>query len=93
MEECTGIQAKTIKKIIQHVAPDFLDGLFEIRPCVRKLKYVGCDCDTDECDTGGGYFKMGQVYESIDFTGATYTIKGYGNGKARIGSCYFEWIE
>ncbi|MFC1885582.1 hypothetical protein ACFLZM_00780 [Thermodesulfobacteriota bacterium] len=74
--------------IISHFAPDFLEGLFEPRPCVRKLKYVGCGCNlSDE------FFEIGKIYESIDFNGATYTLKGYGDGKRRIGSAYFEWVE
>jgi len=93
VRECNGIQAKTIEKIIEYVAPDFLDGLFEIRRCVRQLKYIGCGCNEDECPTGGDFFKPDEIYESIDFTGATYSIKGYIEGEARIGSSYFEWIE
>lgn len=42
------IKARTVKKIIAHVAPDFLDGLFEPRPCIRRLKYIGCGCDLSQ---------------------------------------------
>ena len=87
------IMARTIRNIIHQVAPDFLDGLFEARPCVRKLKYIGCGCPEVDCSDGPDFFKIGEIYESIDFTGATYTIKGYDNGKSRIGFEYFEWVE
>jgi hypothetical protein len=36
---------------------------------------------------------MGELYESTDFNGATFTIKGYGDGKKGIGSAYFEWAK
>lgn len=36
------IKARTINNIIYRVAPEFMEGLFKQRPCVRKLKYVGC---------------------------------------------------
>ena len=64
-----------------HVVPEFMEGLFEIRPCVRKLKYIGCGCEEAVCLHGHEFFKMGKIYESIDFSGATYSIKGYGDGK------------
>ena len=87
------IKARTVKKIIAHVAPDFLDGLFEPRPCLRRLKYIGCGCEDIECSHGPEFFKMGEIYESFDFNGATYSIKEYKDGKRRIGFAYFEWIE
>lgn len=93
LRDCPILQARTVKAIIGHVATDFLEGLFERRPCVRKLKYIGCGCEESVCPHGAGFFKIGKVYESIDFTGATYTIKGYKNDMARIGSRHFEWID
>jgi len=82
------LHADTVKMIISHFAPDFLEGLFVRRPCVRKLKYVGYGCNL-----GHEFFEIGKIYESVDFDGATYTIKGYGDGKRRIGSAYFEWVD
>jgi len=87
------IMARTIKNIIAHVAPEFLDSLFETRQCVRKLKYVRCGCEDNECPHVHEFFKMNEIYESIDFNGATYTIKGYKDGKARIGCNHFERVE
>jgi hypothetical protein len=60
---------------------------------VRKLKYIGCGCAETPCPHGDDIFEMGKLYESIDFNGATYTIKGYGDGKKRIGSACFEWVK
>lgn len=91
--DCSVLKARTVKRIIAHIAPEFVDGLFEPRPCVRKLKYIGCGCEEQVCPHGDEFFKHGEVYESTDFNGATYTIKGYEDGKRRIGSAYFEWIK
>ena len=41
LRDCPVLKARTVKRIIAHVAPEFLEGLFESRPCVRKLKYIG----------------------------------------------------
>jgi hypothetical protein len=91
--ECPALKARTVKKIIAHFAPEFLNGLFESRPCVRKLRYVGCGCEEAVCSHGPKFFRLGEIYQSIAFNGATYTIKGCANGNSRIGSAYFEWIE
>lgn len=93
LRDCPILKARTVKAIIGHVAPDFLEGLFEIRPCVRKLKYIGCGCEEVVCPHGHDFFKMGKIYESIDFSGGTYSIKGYEDGKSRIGSAHFEWVD
>ena len=47
--DCTVLKARTVKRIIAHVAPQFLEGLFESRPCIRKLKYIGCGCEEPVC--------------------------------------------
>ena len=36
--DCPVLKARTLRRIIAHVAPKFTEGLFEIRSCVRKLK-------------------------------------------------------
>jgi hypothetical protein len=90
--DCPLINARTVRRIIAHFDPEFVEEVFKIRPCVRKLKYVGCGCAEKECSHGDKFFKQGNIYESIDFNGATYTIKGYNEGKSRIGLVYFEWI-
>ncbi|OGW26531.1 MAG: hypothetical protein A2X59_00065 [Nitrospirae bacterium GWC2_42_7] len=95
INECPTLKARTVKKIIDQVDQELADALFCVRPCVRKLRYIGCSCgeDKDFCGvTTNEYFNIGDYYESIDFNGATYTIKGYENGKQRIGASYFERI-
>ena len=98
LNDCATLKARTLKRCIAHFAPDFVDGLFEPRPCVRNLKYIGCSCLAGCGDAACNYasedefFKIGKIYESIDFNGGTYTIKGYENGEKRIGSSYFERV-
>lgn len=41
MRQCPNISAGTVETIIGLLAPEFLEGLFERRPCVRKLRYLG----------------------------------------------------
>ncbi len=92
--QCSVIMARTIKTIILHVNEEFMDGLFEIRPCVRRLRYVGCGCI--ECEfpnkksPHNSFFKLGEVYESIDYNGGTYSFEGY---ERRIGSAHFEIVQ
>ena len=90
--ECPDLMRRTVKRIIAHFDPEFVRDLYKVRPCVRKLRYVGCGCVEDPCPDGPDHFKMGKVYESIDFNGGTYTIKGYMRGKRRIGAAYFERV-
>ncbi len=91
--ECPTLKAKTIKMVIKNICPDFLVGLFESRPCVRKLKYIGIPGENESnISSTGSFFELGKVYESIDFTGATYTIKGYGEDN-RIGCEHFERVD
>ena len=79
----------TAKELREYVGEEYYRDAFKIVPCRRKLRYVGLEGDFREHD----YFKKGEVYYSIDFTGATYSIEGYKNREKRIGCCYFEWIE
>jgi len=90
LRDCPVLKARTVRRIIAHVAPEFTEGLYEIRPCIRKLTYIGCGCAEPACPHGHDFFKMGEIYESIDFNGGTYSITGYGDGTKRIGSAYFE---
>ncbi len=91
--DCPILTVKTVKRIIARVAPEFVKGLFESRPCVRKLKYIGYRLEEPDCPPENEFFKIGKVYESIKFNGGTYTIKGYRGGESRIGCVYFEWID
>ncbi len=93
--DCPVLKARTVKRIIAHVAPEFTDGLFESRPCERKLRYIGYHWIEDENfhnNDPNDFFKIGEIYESIDFNGGTYAIKDYKGGKKRIGSAYFERV-
>jgi len=91
--DCPLLKARTVQRIIAHVAPEFAEGLFESRPCVRKLKYLGYGSEEFDCPSEDEFFQIGKLYESIEFNGATYTIKGYREGESRIGCAYFDWID
>ena len=89
-QDCPTLKGRTFKKILTELKPKFMNGLFEVRPCVRELRY------RDRSEEGiypeeGGFFKVGEIYTSIDFTGATYSIEGYGD--SRIGSGYFDIVK
>jgi hypothetical protein len=92
LSDCPTFKAATLKRIIAAINPEFMDGLFEPRPCIKKLKYRGCVCGEQPCPhEKDNFFEVGKVYQSVDFTGATYTIEGAGD--RRIGSAYFELVE
>ena len=79
---------KHLLKIVQTVHPEWVEGLFDEKTCVRKLRYIGnnrvpVDCDKPE------FFVIDQEYESVTFNGGSYTIKGYPH---HIGCNYFEVI-
>jgi len=94
LSDCPVLKARTVSRIIAHIDPAFTDNLFAVRPCVRKLRYIGCGCTESPCPhTSDDFFKEGEIYTSIDFNGGTYTIEGYGDGNYRLGSAYFEWIK
>jgi hypothetical protein len=62
---------------------------FRRKPCIRLLRYLGYETSSDD------FFKHCEIYESIDFNGATYSIKGYSDtvGGRVIGCNHFEWIK
>ncbi len=93
IRDCPLIMARTVKMIIAHYQPELVEKLFQIRKCQRRLRYIGCGCVEEKCPHGPDFFEHGKIYESIDFSGATYTIKGYENGEKRIGCVYFKWIK
>jgi len=71
---------KVVKEIILYFEPDFFDTCGQLKPCKRKLKYIG------DPSTGSKFFIKDEVYESIDFNGATYSIKGF---HGRVGCLNF----
>lgn len=93
ISDCPMLKARTVKKIIANIDPSFTEDLFVVRPCVRKLRYIGCGCVESTCPPGDSFFTEGAIYTSVDFNGGTYAIEGYEDGKKRIGSAYFEWIK
>jgi hypothetical protein len=85
------LKAKHLRRIIKLVNPEFIKGLFERRPCIRTLKYKGW-CWSEEklaCESDD-HFRVGEMYESVDFNGGTYIIKE--NDKL-IGAGYFERVD
>jgi len=73
------------------LVPHLCEGAFERRLCERKLRYIGFD-NFDESvrsEMRDEAHIYGNIYRSIDFNGATYTIKETG---AVIGSAYFEVV-
>ena len=72
---------------------------FERRPCRRRLQYIGYggwpEPTRSEMNAEGhGYFVPGEIYQSCDFNGSTYSIEGYTDvvGKV-IGYAYFKWVD
>lgn len=93
LDDSPTIKARTVKRIIHQVAPEFMDGLFTPRPCARRLRYIGCGdvcCEfpTSEAPHEKGLV-LGQEYESELFNGATYKLR---DRDVWIGSALFEWL-
>lgn len=93
---CPELRFWIIESVIATIAPDFVAGLFERRPCIRKLRYTGVTwCPEIMQPTDHEYFKPGQIYESSTFNGGTYTFEGYvdKDGERPIGSAHFERVK
>jgi len=86
--DCPVLMVRTVKRIIAHFDPEFRAGLFESRPCVRKLRYVGMD-EAPESHVHS-FFVVGEIYESTEFNGGTYVIKGR---DGRMGAAYFDVVK
>lgn len=79
------MKAAQLEDIIRLISPAFLAGLFDYRPCVRRLRYVGLE------DCGCDGFRLSEMYESVSFNGGTYIIASPGGrGDGVIGCAYFE---
>ena len=89
------IKWKLFEQIVALFSPDLIDGSFERRECIRMLRYRGC-CDVaNNVNPSIGKhasFKIGGIYMSKNFNGATYTIDLDGFDKM-IGCNYFEWVK
>jgi len=72
---------------------------FERRPCRRRLQYIGYDgwpepTRSEMNAEEHGYFVPGEIYQSYDFNGSTYSIEGYTDvGGKVIGYAYFNWVD
>ena len=91
--DCPNLSARIVRRIIAHYFPGLTENLFKSRPCVRRLRYLGCGCEEDPCPHGDDFFAQGEIYESIEFNGASYTIKGFEGGRRRIGLFHFEVVD
>lgn len=91
-EYCPDLKWGQLIRAIEKVAPAYIAERGKRRDCIRKLRYIGNagwpeipPADDDE------FFKLGQIYVSSTFNGATYGIEGY--GEEVRGCAYFEWIK
>lgn len=74
---------KDFMAVARALNPDLCTDAFERKPCKRRLTYIG---EAHE------FFINGNVYDSLTFNGATYTIDGYGNGESTIGCVHFQRV-
>lgn len=83
---------KDFMAVVQVVNPDLCEGAFKRRPCKRKLRFIGNDNFEEpfRSEEPTEPYIYGNIYYSIDFNGATYTIKETG---AVIGAAYFEVVD
>lgn len=82
---------KDFMKVACVVNPNLYNGAYERRSCQRKLRYIGHD-NFDEpfrSEKSAEPYIYGNIYHSVDFNGATYTIKETGG---IIGMVYFEVV-
>lgn len=82
--ECKELMWDTFKKVVYAVAPGQYEETFKRRKCERRLLYTGIEGQPPSEE-----YVVGTVYESEDFTGATYTIKGH----SVIGCAHFVRVE
>ena len=80
---------RDFKKVAEMINPDLCEGAFQHRLCVRKLRYIGHEdpADNNAC------FVLGEIYESIEFNGATYAVINSEGEYEVIGCIYFEVID
>lgn len=78
-------------KVARILNPELCLGAFERRPCTRKLRFIGGENVEDQSIFNSiirPYF-YSKIYHSVDFNGATYTIRETG---LKIGMAYFEVV-
>jgi hypothetical protein len=92
IEKHPSFKSRTLKKIVSHFAPEFLEGLFEDRPVKRQLKYMGpehCVYSPENCEMNP-FFEVGHIYQAVLYNGGSYVVEGC---DGRIGSGYFDVVE
>jgi hypothetical protein len=72
------------------INPDLCLGAFERRSCVRRLRYIGQEIVEGDTNGRKQHYTYGEIYNSVDFNGATYLIKETGR---IIGMAYFEVVD
>jgi hypothetical protein len=85
------IKYRQLYEAIEKIAPDYIAAAHARRKCLRTLRYIGCTWNEGEPPVDDEFFKLGQVYVSSTFNGATYTIDDH--GERPIGCAYFEWLK
>jgi hypothetical protein len=86
------VKHRDFMAVVRVINPELCERAFERRPCERTLRYIGyAEFDeparSQEPDSEG--FVPGGLYHSIDFNGATYTVK---ETRTIMGMAYFEAV-
>ena len=85
---------ENFRAVINKVGEEFHQQAYKRRPCRRALRFIGyTKWDEPERSIKMEYFVEGEVYYSVDFNGATYTILGDNGEMILIGCIYFEWLK
>lgn len=92
LRDCPAMKARTVRQMLRMVAPEFVEGLFGRRPCVRILRYIGRPSGEDAPGAVAPRLRLNRTYRSRDFNGATYTLEGGEEGGAVVGYAYFQRI-
>lgn len=71
------------------INPELCRGAFERRSCVRRLRYIGHESYEHDHNCRKQNYIYGEIYNSFDFNGATYSIKETG---MITGMAYFEVV-
>jgi hypothetical protein len=86
------------KDVAKLINPELCEGVYKRRPCKRKLRYIGYDnwpetIRYEMIQNPEKYFVHGEIYNSTEFNGATYSIQGYSETGKVIGCAYFKWLK
>ena len=72
------------------INPELCKHAFVRRPCKRTLRYIPQEGTPISEKLANDGFVLGNIYHSVDFNGATYTIEETGTV---VGMAYFEFVE